>query len=127
MLDRSVATRAVAAIAQGYECQVSKVPHLDDLDGVVGESVEQVLPPAADSVVAVIAALRRDQARYGLHVILHKCQIGTEIASVQGVNSSVSQLHVLLRHRPPSIPPPSRQSRRPFVRLHAAVLYVRGI
>jgi len=47
----------VAASAIGHEHLVSKVAHVDDLDDEVGKSVEQVLPPAAGSGVAVIVAL----------------------------------------------------------------------
>ena len=39
-----------------------------------------------------------------LHVIVHQCQKGVEVAPVEGVNGSASQFHVLLRHRPRSIP-----------------------
>ena len=46
----------------------------------------------------------RPSARDDLHVIVHQCQKGVEVAPVEGVNGSVSQLHVLLRHRPRSIP-----------------------
>ena len=41
----------------------SKVAHLDNLDVEVGENVEQVLPPAAHSSVAVIVALHGGEKR----------------------------------------------------------------
>ena len=94
----------MAANAHGCDRQVSKVAHFDDLDGEVGEDVEQVLPPAADSVVAVIAALHGSRTRDDLHVIVRQRQRGVEVAPVEGVEGSVNQLHVLLRHRPRSIP-----------------------
>jgi hypothetical protein len=49
--------------------------------------------------VTVQAALHRDDARDGLHIVVHQCQKRTEVASVDGVKGSVSQIHVLLRHR----------------------------
>src|SRR5207302_3357695 len=57
LLDRGVATRAVATSAPGCERQVPPhVVHLIELDAEVGERAEQVRPPATGSVVAVIAA-----------------------------------------------------------------------
>ena len=51
--------------------------------------------------MAAIAALalHGTRARNGLHVIVHQCQKGVEVAPVEGVNGSVMQFHVLLRHR----------------------------
>jgi hypothetical protein len=49
-----------------------------------GQKVDQVPPPAADSIVAVIAALDRDHARQGLHLSVHQCQKGTKVAPVEG-------------------------------------------
>jgi hypothetical protein len=53
-----VAGRAVSAIAQNGDCQVAEITYFDYLDGEVGQAGEQTLPPAADSSVAVIAALQ---------------------------------------------------------------------
>jgi hypothetical protein len=71
----------MAASAIGHERLVTKVAHFDHLGGEVGKSVEQVLPPAADSGVAVIAALDSGQERDGLHVSVHQFEKGIEVAS----------------------------------------------
>ena len=55
----------------------------------VGKDVIQVLLPAEDSLVAVVAALHRSHARDDLYVIVHQCQQGIEVASVEGVEGSV--------------------------------------
>jgi hypothetical protein len=56
LVQGSVAVCAVAASVHGCDKQVSKIAHFDNLHCEVGKNVEQVLPPAADSVVAVKAA-----------------------------------------------------------------------
>jgi hypothetical protein len=89
ILERRVGIRAVAASAIGHERLVSKVAHFDHLGDEVGKSVEQVLPPAADSGVAVLAALDSGQERDGLHVSVHQFEKGIEVTSVDGVNGSV--------------------------------------
>jgi HK97 family phage prohead protease len=104
LVKRRVATRAAATHAHGCERQVAEVAHCDDLDDHIGQEIDQVLPPAPDSIVAVKAALDRDHAREGLHVSVHQSQKGTQVASVEGVIGLASQLHVLLRHRSPSMP-----------------------
>jgi hypothetical protein len=47
-----------------------------NLDGEVGDGVKRVLPPAADSIVAVIHALHSGLARDGLYVIVHQGEKG---------------------------------------------------
>jgi hypothetical protein len=95
----------VAANEQVCDCQVPKVANRENLDVPVGNDIEHVVPPAADSLVAAIAALalHGTRARDDLHVIVHQCQKGVEVAPVEGVNRSVVEFHVLLRHRPRSI------------------------
>ncbi len=70
-----------------------------------GKDIVPGLPPAADSLVAAIAALalHGTRARDGLHVIVHQAQKGVEVAPVEGVNRSVVEFDVLLRHCPRSI------------------------
>ena len=46
----------------------------------------------------VIVALHRDAASGELHVSVHQFQVGIQVASVEGVKGSVSQLHVLVRN-----------------------------
>ena len=102
----SGATRAVAAKAAVGDRRVSEVVRFDNLDVPVGKDTMHVVPPAADSVVAAIAALalQGTAARDDLHVVVHQCQIGIEVTPVEGVDRSVAELHVLLRHSPRSIP-----------------------
>jgi hypothetical protein len=106
LLGRCVATSAAAALAQERERHVSKVVRLDNLGGEAGKDTEQVFQPPADSVVAVIviAALQRSRAWDDLHIIVRECHKGVEVAPVEGVNGSADKVHVLLRHRPRSIP-----------------------
>jgi hypothetical protein len=85
-------------IDRSRERQVSKVAHFDNLDGPVGEDVTHVPPPAADSVVAVVAPLHGDQERDSLHVGVHQRQKGTEVVSVNSVVDAMRQLDVLLRY-----------------------------
>jgi hypothetical protein len=99
-----VATAAVSASAQGGDRHVSKIAQFDNVDGVVGKSVEQVLPQAPNSLVAVIAAFQGGEERVGLHLLVHQCQKGTKVTPVEGVIESVVQVQVLPRHRPRSIP-----------------------
>jgi hypothetical protein len=44
--------------AQRCERHVSKVSHVNHLNGEVGEDVQQVTPPAADSSMAAIPSSR---------------------------------------------------------------------
>jgi hypothetical protein len=60
-----------------------RVAHFDNLDGEVGEGVEQAFPPAPRPFVTVIAAIDDDDARDGLHVTVHVRQNGIEIAPVE--------------------------------------------
>jgi hypothetical protein len=76
-------------VAQGRERHIADVAYLENLHLVVGPGVEPVLPPAAHSVVTAQAALDHDDARRDLHVIVHQCQNGIEIAPVEGLNGSV--------------------------------------
>jgi hypothetical protein len=104
LVERRVATRGVTTHTGRCDRQVAEVAHGDDVDDEVGQKIGQVPPPAADSVVAVIAALDRDHARDGLHVSVHQRQEGPQVTSVEGVIDLVSQFHVRLRHRDSSIP-----------------------
>ena len=88
------------------EGHLAAIAHLDDLDLVIGPSVEPVLPPEPDSVMAALAALDGDDARRDLHVIVHQCEKRIEVSPVDGLDASVHKLHVLLRHRSRSIPQP---------------------
>ena len=53
---------------------IAKDAHLDDLGGEVRYRVEQGLPPATESVVAVVAALHRGQPGIGPYVLGGQCQ-----------------------------------------------------
>jgi hypothetical protein len=98
-----MAGRAVSAIAQNCDRQVTRIAHFDDLDGEVGQAGEQALPPAADSSEAVIVALDRGQWRCALNVVVHQSEKGIQVAAIEGVNASVGQLDVLSRHSSASI------------------------
>ena len=81
----NVATCTVTANVQGCDRQFSEIAHFDNLDGEVGKDREQVLPPAADSVVAAIAAFHKTRARDAFDLLVHQCQMGVEVAPVDGV------------------------------------------
>src|SRR5436190_11078514 len=98
LLDWRGACRAVSAIAHYRDGQVTRVAHFNDLDGEVGQVLEKALPPSADTGVAVIVALHRGQRRNAFHILVHQCQEGGQVTSIEGVNASVSQFHVLLRN-----------------------------
>jgi hypothetical protein len=68
LLDRDLAARTVATTAQVCNRPAFQVAHLHNLNRVVGEGVEQVRPPATNSIAAVIAALDGHQPRDDLHV-----------------------------------------------------------
>jgi hypothetical protein len=97
-------------IAHGSERQVAEVAHRDGLGDDVGQKIDQVLPPASDSIVTVIAALDRDHAWEGLRVGVDQCQKGTQVASVKGVIGLVSQLHFSRDIAYPRSPTASRAS-----------------
>ena len=63
----------MAASVEGSECQVSEVTHIHELHAVVGEDIEQAVPPAVQSVMPAIAAFALDGTHTGddLHVIVH--------------------------------------------------------
>lgn len=103
LVDRRFTTRGVTTHTRRYDRQVAQVAHRDDVDDEVGRKIGQVPPPATDSIMAVIAALDGGHTRDGLHVSVHQRQEGLQVASVEGVIDLVSQFHVPLRHRDPSI------------------------
>ena len=82
----------------------SEVAQLLDIAGVVGKGTEEVVPPATQALVSVIAALHGDQPRLDLHLVVDQRQQGVPVAPVEGVIRLQGQLHVLLRHGPLSIP-----------------------
>ena len=103
-LERRVASCAATAKSHGCERQVSKVAHRDHFDREVGENVDYARVPAADSIVS---AIRCPPSRPPLGRPRRQrpsVPETTQVPSVEGVKGLVSQLHVLLRHRPPSIP-----------------------
>jgi hypothetical protein len=88
------------------EGHVPEVAQFLDLDRVVGDHLKEVVPPAARTLVASVhAAFHRRQARVRLDVLVHECQERIQVAPVDGVVDPARKLHVLQRHRPPSIPP----------------------
>jgi hypothetical protein len=80
------------------------VVNLDDLRMKVRECAEQGCPPAADPVVAVVAAFHPSEDRDGLHVVIEDCQQGVEVPVVEGLKRPTGQLDVLLRRGLRSIP-----------------------
>ena len=56
-------------------------------------------------MTAVGTALHLQDLRREFHFRVYEREVGVEIAPVQGVVGAIDQLHVLLRHRPPSIAP----------------------
>src|SRR5205085_7541614 len=87
------------AIAQNRERQIANIPDFNDFDGEVGQALEQALPPAADTRVPVIVALHRGERRSAFNIIVQQRQEGIQVAAIERVNASASQVHVLLRHR----------------------------
>ena len=91
------------------ECQATlkspRSPYLDNLDLVIGEDVEPVLPSQRriPSWPCRSDPSTADDPRDGLHVLVHQSHKSIKIASVHRVNSSMKKLYVLLRHRPRSI------------------------
>jgi hypothetical protein len=53
----------VAAHADGVDGQFSRIANLDNLDGEVGEHPQQVLPPRADAIGAVVRVTPLDETR----------------------------------------------------------------
>jgi ketosteroid isomerase-like protein len=105
LIDWDATFSAVAANTHSPHREIPKVAHFQGLRMPVGKDVIQVLVPAEKSLVAAIPTLfNRGQAREDLHVLVRQCQKGVEVAPVERVDGSVSQLHVLPRHRPRSIP-----------------------
>jgi hypothetical protein len=58
-------------------------------------------PPASDTGMATVglASLDPNLVRGQLQMVIRQCQVGVEVASVEGVNNPVLKLHVRLRHR----------------------------
>jgi len=50
-----------------------------------------------------------------LHSGVHEREVGAQVASVEGVNHLARERDVLLRHRPPSIPPSRGRKQRALV------------
>ena len=85
------------AVAPGFA-------HRQNLTTEIGEDGQQVPQPFTDALVtAVGTALHLHDARREFHVRVYEREVGVEIAPVQGVVRAIEQLHVLLRHHPPSI------------------------
>jgi hypothetical protein len=91
--------------AHGSEHFVSEVAHLHNLRGGVRKHIGQVLPQATDTVVsAVSAALNWGEKRNELGLGIGECEEIIEVAPIERLPHFPRGLHVLLRHRPPSIP-----------------------
>jgi hypothetical protein len=56
---------------------------------MVGDGAEQVVPPAADSFVTVVAALHASGPRNALYAIVGQRQTGVEVPPVERVEGSV--------------------------------------
>ena len=69
----------------------------------IPQAPQQILPPSANPVMVAIAALHGTRARDGLHLIVGQCRGGIESRRWRAVER-LDDLHVLLRHRPRSIP-----------------------
>src|SRR3954464_9545967 len=103
---RRIAAGVAAPNLSAEDRALPEVAYLQDLDAEVGEDGEQVLPPTADPVVTSIVriALRREGPGGELHVGVDHLEEGVEVPPVQGLVGGTGSLHVLLRHRPRSIP-----------------------
>jgi hypothetical protein len=71
VLERHVTPRPATESAQGRQRHVPEVAHVDNLDVVVREGREHVLPPAAHSFMAVPATLDGGDAGHDFHVVIH--------------------------------------------------------
>jgi hypothetical protein len=65
------------------ERHVPQVVQLLDFNGVVGEDVEEIAPPATHSPVAVVAAFHGGEARLDLDLIVGERQRRVEVAAVE--------------------------------------------
>ena len=92
--------------AKGGENEVAEVAHFQDVEAQVRKDSEQVFPPLADAVVTPVfgPADQLAEARRELHLGVDESEEGIQIALVERVVHEVAALHVLLRHRPRSIP-----------------------
>jgi hypothetical protein len=94
-VDRRITPRAATPQAEHREGHISEIAQFADLRAEVGERPEQARPPAADFVVAVVAALHPGQDREGLHVVIQHRQQTVEVAVLErlkraAVNSTFS-------------------------------------
>jgi hypothetical protein len=90
----------MAAKAHARDCHVSQVSYLVELHAEVGEDREVVLPKASNPTVAAVGTALQLQIQGGeLDVSVGECQERIKVAPVEGVEGSLVQLDVLLRHQ----------------------------
>src|SRR6185503_17592932 len=72
--------------------RIAVVSQFYELRAEVGEGAKQVVPPAPDSVVAVIAAVHPGQDREGFYLLVEHCEQGVEVAVLERLNCSAGEL-----------------------------------
>jgi hypothetical protein len=87
---------------------------LPGLDEVVGldpngfPGLDESLNPVSPLIGALYPRVKTDRTRHvELAVRGHGFERHINLSPADGINGSANDLHVLLRHRPPSIPPPT--------------------
>ncbi len=76
--------------------RIAVVSQFYELRAEVGEGAEQVVPPAPDSVVALISPVQPGQDPEGLHHLVEHSEQGVEVAVLERLNCSAGELQVLL-------------------------------
>src|SRR6185295_14635944 len=86
--------------APAGEGPVSEVSYLVDLRSEIREDRERLFPPASNPGMAPVrlAPLDPNLVRRELHFGVVQRKIGPEVASVEGVDRSVVESDILLRH-----------------------------
>jgi hypothetical protein len=92
------ASGAVSPTMDMPEGYLSEVAQLLDLDGVVGERADEVVPPATQSLVPLVARLHGYQARFHHHLRMHRCSSPSMTVPLAGDRRGV---HVPRRAGPP--------------------------
>src|SRR5262245_40149269 len=82
LAERWFASMAVTDDAEGGEGTLSEVADLHEVEGRAWERAEDVVPPRAYTVVAVIWALS-DEARDDLDARVHQGEVRVEVAPVE--------------------------------------------
>ena len=96
------------------ERDLVEIPYLVLLDGEVRKDREIVRPEAPNPVVVAVGTALQFQIERGeLDVWVREFEPSVKVSPVEGLDGSVVQNHVLLRHRPASISP--RKGVAPFV------------